>query len=80
MEDLTLKLNNGSIVNRPRVDVFASIVTSNKDWIKWMVTATNLAANAQNEDGSNNFVKKHYAENPSLDRLFGLPGNILEGT
>ena len=25
-------------------------------------------------------VIKHYNENPSLDRLFGLPGNILEGT
>ena len=80
LEDLTVKLNNGSVVNRPRVDVFASIVTSNKDWIKWMVTATNLAANAPGEDASNNYVKKHYAENPSLDRLFGLPGNILEGT
>lgn len=79
-EDLKVKLNNGSIVNRPRVDVFASIVTSNKDWIKWMVTAVNLAANAPGESAENNFVKKHYVENPSLDRLFGLPGNILEGT
>ena len=80
LDDLTVKLNNGPLVKRPRVDVFASIVTSNKDWIKWMVTAVRLAANATGEDASNNFVIKHYAENPSLDRLFGLPGNILEGT
>ena len=80
LSDLKVKLHNGSVVERPRVDVFASIVTSNKDWIKWMVTAVNLAANAQGETPSNNFVKKHYAENPTLDRLFGLPGNILEGT
>ncbi len=80
LENLTVKLNNGSVVNRPRIDVFASIVTNNKDWINWMLTAVNLAFNAPGEDESNNFVKKHYAENPSLDRLFGLPGNILEGT
>lgn len=80
IEELTVELNNGSIVNRPRVDVFASMVTNNKDWITWMLTAVQLAADAVGEDETNNFVKKHYAENPTLDRLFGLPGNVLEGT
>ncbi len=80
IEELTLTLNNGSVVNRPRIDVFASMVTNNKDWITWMITSVNLALNATGEDESNNYVKKHYAENPTLDRLFGLPGNVLEGT
>ena len=80
LEELTVELNNGSVVNRPRVDVFASMVTNNKDWITWMLTAVNLALNATGEDASNNYVIKHYEENPTLDRLFGLPGNVLEGT
>ena len=79
LEELTIKLNDGSVVNRPRIDVYASIVTSNKDWLTWMVSATKLAANA-NESAKDNYVIKHYKENPTLDRLFGLPGNILEGT
>ena len=80
LENLTVTLNNGSVVNRPRIDVFASMVTNNKDWITWMLTSVNLALNATGEDASNNYVIKHYAENPTLDRLFGLPGNVLEGT
>ena len=80
LQKLTVKLSNGTVVNRPRIDVFASIVTSNKDWITWMMTAVKLAAFAQGENETNNFVIKHYNENPVLDRLFGLPGNILEGT
>ena len=80
LEDLTVTLSNGTVVNRPRIDVFASMVTSNKDWITWMLTAVNMAAFAEGENETNNYVIKHYAENPSLDRLFGLPGNILEGT
>ncbi len=80
LSDLTVKLSNGTVVNRPRIDVFASIVTSNKDWINWMMKAVKFAAFAQGEDETNNYVKLHYAENPSLDRLFGLPGNVLEGT
>ena len=80
IENLTVTLNNGSIVNRPRIDVFASMVTNNKDWITWMLTSVNLAINATGEDENNNYVIKHYAENPTLDRLFGLPGNVLEGT
>ena len=79
LSDLTITLNDGSVVNRPRIDVFASIVTNNKNWISWMVTAVKLAAfSGENED--NNYVLKHYNENPSLDRLFGLPGSVLEGT
>ena len=80
IEDLNVTLNNGSVVNRPRVDVFASMVTNNKNWITWMLTAIDLAVNATGEDESNNYVIKHYNENPMLDRLFGLPGNVLEGT
>ena len=80
IEDLTITLNNGSVVNRPRIDVFASMVTNNKDWITWMLTSVSMAINATGEDASNNYVIKHYAENPHLDRLFGLPGNVLEGT
>jgi len=79
LDQLTLTLNDGSVVNRPRVDVFASMVTNNKDWITWMLTAVDLAVKS-GEDASNNYVVKHYAENPHLDRLFGLPGNVLEGT
>ncbi|WP_407421875.1 cobaltochelatase subunit CobN [Methanobrevibacter sp.] len=80
LDDLTVTLNNGTVVNRPRIDVLASLVTSNKDWINWMLTGVELAASADGETEENNFVKKHYAENPTLDRLFGLPGNVLEGT
>ncbi len=80
LDKLTVKLANGSVVNRPRIDVFASIVTSNKDWINWMMSSVKLAAFAKGENETNNYVIKHYNENPSLDRLFGLPGNVLEGT
>lgn len=80
LDDLTVQLNNGSVVNRPRIDVFASIVTSNKDWLTWLITSVNLAANAQGETFDENYVKLHYNQTGSLDRLFGLPGAILEGT
>ena len=80
LEDLTVKLNDGSVVNRPRIDVFASIVTSNKDWLTWLLTGINLAANAEGEDFTQNYLKLHYNQTGSLDRLFGLPGAILEGT
>ena len=79
LENLTVKLHNGAVVNRPRIDVFASMVTSNKDWIRWMLTSVKLAKSA-NESAKDNYVIKHFAENPSLDKLFGLPGNVLEGT
>ena len=80
LSNLTVKLSDGRVVNRPRIDVFASIVTSNKDWINWMMKAVKYAAFAPGENENNNYVIKHYAENPFLDRLFGLPGNVLEGT
>ena len=44
-----------------------------------MLTSVKLAKSA-NESAKDNYVIKHFAENPSLDRLFGLPGNVLEGT
>ena len=80
LENLTVELNNGSVVNRPRIDVFASIVTSNKDWLTWLITAVNLAANAEGETFDENYLKLHYNQTGSLDRLFGLPGAVLEGT
>ena len=80
LEELTITLNNGSVVNRPRIDVFASMVTNNKDWITWMLRAVEFAAYAEGENETNNYVIKHYKEYPHLDRLFGLPGNVLEGT
>ncbi len=80
INELTVTLSNGDVVKRPRIDVFASMVTSNTDWIKLMLTAINLALNSTDDNVTNNFLKKHYAENPMLDRLFGLPGAVLEGT
>ena len=80
LENLTVKLNDGSIVNRPRIDVFASIVTSNKDWLTWLLTGVNLALNAEGEDFTQNYVKLNYNQTGIKDRLFGLPGAILEGT
>ena len=79
LSDLTIKLDNGTVINRPRIDVFATAVTSNADWLKLMNKAVYLA-NAANESTNVNYVKKHYAENPSLDRIFGLEGAVLEGT
>ena len=80
LSELTVELHNGSVVNRPRVDVLASIVTSNKDWLTWLLTSVNLAMNAEGEDYSQNYIKLHYEQNGIKDRLYGLPGAILEGT
>ena len=80
LDGLTVKLHNGSVVNRPRIDVFASIVTSNKDWLTWLLTGVNLALNAQGKSFDENYVKLHYSQNGIIDRLYGLPGAILEGT
>ncbi|MDR0913333.1 MAG: cobaltochelatase subunit CobN [Methanobrevibacter sp.] len=81
LKDLTVKLPNGTVINRPRIDVVASAVTSNTNWIKWMVEAVSLTVfNTTDESEAVNFIKKHYNENPSLDRIFGLPGAILAGT
>ncbi len=80
LENLTVRLHDGSVVNRPRIDVFASIVTSNKDWLTWLLTGVNLALNAEDEDFTENYVKLNYNQTGIKDRLFGLPGAILEGT
>ncbi len=79
LSDLKLKLSDGSVINRPRIDVFSTAVTSNKLWLKLMNDAVKLVNN-QNETFLSNYVKKHYAEQPSLERIFGLQGNVLEGT
>lgn len=80
LSDLKVTLSNGTTINRPRIDVYASAVTNNANWIKLMVSAVNLAYNASDETTSQNYVKKHFKEYPSLDRIFGLPGAVLEGT
>ena len=80
LEDLTVQLHNGSVVNRPRIDVFASIVTSNKDWLTWLLTGVDLSLNAEGESFDENYVKLHYNQTGIKDRLYGLPGAVLEGT
>ena len=80
IDELTVQLHDGSVVNRPRIDVFASIVTSNKDWLTWLLTGVNLALNAEEEDFSQNYIKLHYNQTGIIDRLYGLPGAVLEGT
>lgn len=79
LSELTLTLDDGAVINRPRIDVYATAVTSNADWLELMVTSVSLV-NATDESTDVNYVKKHYAEEPSLDRLFGLNGTVLEGT
>ncbi|PAV04721.1 MULTISPECIES: cobaltochelatase subunit CobN [Methanobacterium] len=79
LSELTITLSNGTVIHRPRIDVFATAVTSNVNWLKLMTGAVALV-NATNESTKDNYVKKHYAQNPSLDRIFGLPGAVLEGT
>ena len=80
IDELTVQLHDGSVVNRPRIDVFASIVTSNKDWLTWLLTGVNLALNAEGEDFNQNYLKLHYNQTGIIDRLYGLPGAVLEGT
>lgn len=80
LDELTVQLHDGRVVNRPRIDVFASIVTSNKDWLTWLLTGVNLALNAEGEDFSQNYLKLHYNQTGIIDRLYGLPGAVLEGT
>lgn len=91
LENLTLTLSDGSVINRPRLDVFTTIVSSNPQWLKMLNDAVELVY-AQNESytGNNieNYLKKHVAEyvnatnatNGILDRVFGLRGAVLEGT
>lgn len=79
LSELTIKLNNGKVIKRPRIDVMATAVTSNVNWLSLMVDAVKLV-NSAKESTSVNYIKKHYAQHKSLDRIFGLPGAILEGT
>ena len=63
LDKLTVTLSNGSVLNRPRVDVYASIVTSNVNWISLLVGAVDLVYNnTPNEDATVNMVKKHYTK------------------
>ncbi len=79
LSELTIKLDNGKVIKRPRIDVMTTAVTSNVNWLSLMVDAVKLV-NSVNESTSVNYIKKHYAQHKSLDRIFGLPGAILEGT
>jgi len=79
LENLTITID-GVTMQRPRIDVFTTAVTGNELWINLMNNAVKLAAEASGESAEENYVKKHYSENPSLDRIFGLHGLVLEGT
>ncbi|MEN4019006.1 MAG: cobaltochelatase subunit CobN [Methanobacterium sp.] len=79
LENLTITID-GVTMQRPRIDVFTTAVTGNELWINLMNNAVKLASEAPEETAKQNYVKKHLAENPSLDRIFGLPGMVLEGT
>ena len=68
---------NGTQIPRPRIDVFVTAVTGNQLWIDLMNKAVELAASASD---TKNYVKEHYSECGSLDRVFGLRGLVLEGT
>jgi cobaltochelatase CobN len=78
LEELTLTID-GTVYNRPRIDVFSTIVSNNPGWISLLTSAVSMV-NDLNESTNDNFVKKHYNETGSLERLFGLPGAVLEGT
>ncbi|WP_455645029.1 cobaltochelatase subunit CobN [Methanosphaera sp.] len=78
LEELTLTID-GTVYQRPRIDVFATIVSNNPYWLSLLYEATNKV-NALNESVNDNYVKKHYAEFNSTYRLFGLNGAKLEGT
>ena len=78
LENLTLTID-GTVYNRPRIDVFATMVCNNPDWISLLTDSVSLV-NSLKESVKDNYVKKHYKESGSLERLFGLPGAILEGT
>ena len=68
---------DGVEIQRPRIDVFVTAVTGYQGWIDLMNRAVELAASAND---TINYVKKHYEECQSLDRVFGLRGLVLEGT
>ena len=78
LDELTLTIDS-TIYNRPRIDVFATIVCNNPDWLGLLTQSVEVVNNL-NESTTDNFVKKHFNDTGSLERLFGLPGAILEGT
>lgn len=79
LSELTITLDDGTVINRPRIDAYASIVINNARLIKLMTDAVALV-NGLNETYRQNYLKKHYDEQGSLDRLFGLEGSKLQGT
>ncbi|MEN4007024.1 MAG: cobaltochelatase subunit CobN [Methanobacteriaceae archaeon] len=79
LENLTITID-GVTMRRPRIDVFTTAVTGNEMWINLMNRAVKLASEAPGETAEQNHVIKHLTENPSLDRVFGLRGLVLEGT
>lgn len=79
LENLTITID-GVTMQRPRIDVFTTAVTGNEMWINLMNRAVKLASEAPGETAEWNYVIKHMAKNVSLDRIFGLPGMVLEGT
>lgn len=80
LKQLTLTLSDGSVINRPRLDVFTTMVSSNPQWIKMLNDAVQLAF-VQNETFKENTLRAHYYNGTeSLDRIFGLKGAVLEGT
>jgi len=79
LENLTITIDNVTM-RRPRIDVFTTAVTGNEMWINLMNRAVKLASEAPGETAEWNYVIKHIAKDPSLDRIFGLPGLVLEGT
>ncbi len=78
LDDLTLTIN-GTVYSRPRIDTFATIVSNNPYWIS-LLTESVSKVNELNETFTDNYIKKHYNESKSIERLFGLPGAVLEGT
>ncbi|MDO5822341.1 cobaltochelatase subunit CobN [Methanosphaera sp.] len=78
LDELTITID-GTVYQRPRIDVFATIVSNNPYWLSLLTSAVDQV-NALNESFEDNYVKKHYAKFPSTFRLFGLNGNKLEGT
>ncbi len=78
MDASQLKINiNGVEIPRPRIDVLVTAVTGNQLWIDLMNKAVKMVAEAND---TMNYIRKHYDECGSLDRVFGLMGLVLEGT
>lgn len=78
LQNLTITID-GKIYQRPRIDIFATIVSNNPYWLSLLYNAVNQVNNL-NESIEDNYVKKHYAQFNSTYRLFGLNGAKLEGT